>query len=107
MAHAQHATEPAPLALRVVDDLAQVPATQWNELAGANPFLRHELFSALHETGCAAERTGWRPQFITLWEGARLKGALPLYLKTHSYGESVFDWAWADAYRRHGRRYYP
>ncbi len=107
MAHARHATEPAALALRVVDDLAQVPAAQWNELAGANPFLRHELFRALHETGCAAERTGWLPQFITLWEGARLKGALPLYLKSHSYGEYVFDWAWADAYHRHGLAYYP
>jgi predicted N-acyltransferase len=96
-----------PLALRVVEDLAAVPAPDWNALAGGHPFLRHEFFSALHETGCATERTGWLPQFLTLWEGGALRAALPLYLKSHSYGEYVFDWAWADAYRRHGLKYYP
>ncbi len=96
-----------PLALRVVEDLAEVPARDWNALAGGQPFLRHEFFSALHETGCASERTGWLPQFITLWDGAELRAALPLYLKSHSYGEYVFDWAWADAYHRHGLEYYP
>ncbi len=95
------------LALRVVDDLAQVGAAEWNALAGGNPFLRHEFFSALHETGCAAPRAGWLPQFVTLWDGRRLRGAVPLYLKSHSYGEYVFDWAWADAYARHGLEYYP
>jgi predicted N-acyltransferase len=94
-------------AIRVIEDLAHVPAGEWNELAGYHPFLRHELFCALHETGCASERTGWQPQFVTLWEGKHLKGALPLYLKSHSYGEYVFDWAWADAYHRHGLAYYP
>ena len=88
-------------------DLAEVPAAAWNALAGDHPFLRHELFCALHETGCASERTGWLPQFITLWDGDRLRGALPLYRKSHSYGEYVFDWAWADAYHRHGLAYYP
>ena len=66
-----------------------------------------EFFAALHETGCASARAGWLPQFVTLWDGKRLKGALPLYLKSHSYGEYVFDWAWADAYQRHGLEYYP
>jgi len=95
------------LTLRVVEDLAGIPAGDWNALAGNQPFLRHEFFAALHETGCASERAGWLPQFITLWDGKRLRGALPLYLKSHSYGEYVFDWAWADAYARHGLEYYP
>ena len=56
---------------------AGFPAAQWNALAGANPFLRHEFFAALHETGCASARTGWAPHFVTLWEGERLAGALP------------------------------
>lgn len=94
-------------ALRVVDDLAAVPASEWNPLGRGDPFLRHEFFCALHETGCATGDTGWLPQFLTLWEGGRLRGALPLYLKSHSYGEYVFDWAWADAYHRHGIEYYP
>jgi predicted N-acyltransferase len=96
-----------PLTLRVVEDLAQIPARQWNALAGGHPFLRHEFFAALHATGCATGATGWLPQFLTLWNGAELHGALPLYLKSHSYGEYVFDWAWADAYHRHGLEYYP
>ncbi len=96
-----------PLTLRVVTDLGEVPAGEWNALADGNPLLRHEFFSALHETGCASERTGWSPRFITLWESGRLRGALPLYLKSHSYGEYVFDWAWADAYERSGLTYYP
>ncbi len=96
-----------PLTLRVVADLGEVPAGEWNALADGNPLLRHEFFSALHETGCASERTGWAPRFITLWESGRLRGALPLYLKSHSYGEYVFDWAWADAYERSGLTYYP
>jgi predicted N-acyltransferase len=91
----------------VVEDLAAVPAAQWNALAGPYPFLRHEFLAALHETGCASARTGWAPRFLTLWEGDRLTGALPLYLKSHSYGEYVFDWAWADAYERNGLDYYP
>ena len=94
-------------ATRVVEDLATVPAEQWNALAGDQPFLRHEFLTALHETGCASARTGWAPRFLTLWGGNRLVGALPLYLKSHSYGEYVFDWAWADAYERSGLAYYP
>jgi predicted N-acyltransferase len=91
----------------VVEDLATIPAAQWNALAGGVPFLRHEFLTALHETGCASARTGWAPRFLTVWDGDRLAGAAPLYLKSHSYGEYVFDWAWADAYERSGLAYYP
>jgi hypothetical protein len=93
--------------VRVLDSLAGVDPRQWNALAGGHPFLRHEMFHALHETGCASERTGWLPRFVTLWQDGRLSAAMPLYLKSHSYGEYVFDWAWADAYQRHGFAYYP
>jgi predicted N-acyltransferase len=93
--------------VEVVDSLAQVPVEDWNRLAGGDPFLSHEFLSALHETGCASSATGWIPQFLLLKSGAALTGAMPLYLKEHSYGEYVFDWAWADAYHRHGFAYYP
>ncbi len=95
------------LTLQVLDSLDRVDAAQWNGLAGGHPFLRYELFRALHDSGCATARTGWLPQFLTLWDKKRLCGAMPLYLKSHSFGEYVFDWAWADAYKRHGLRYYP
>jgi predicted N-acyltransferase len=95
------------LEVKIIGSLDEVSVAAWNRLAGDDPFLRHEFFSALHDTGCASAKTGWMPKFITLWEGCNLTGALPLYIKGHSYGEYVFDWAWADAYQRHGYRYYP
>ncbi len=76
-------------------------------MAGDDPFLQHAFLHALHETGCASPETGWAPQYLLLHDGDRLAGAMPLYLKSHSYGEYVFDWAWADAYHRHGIEYYP
>jgi predicted N-acyltransferase len=95
----------------VFDDPAQIDATQWNALVesqpSATPFLRHEYLLALHASGSATEETGWLPQFLALFDADRLVAACPVYLKTHSYGEYVFDWAWADAYQRHGLRYYP
>jgi hypothetical protein len=93
--------------IKLLDTLAGVEPPAWNALAGEHPFLRHEFLEALHQTGCACERTGWKPQYVTLWQAASLVGAMPLYLKSHSYGEYVFDWAWADAYHRHGLSYYP
>ena len=93
--------------LRILESLAGVDPARWNELAGGNPTLSHEFLHALHETGCASPRTGWKPQYVTLWDEARLAGAVPLYLKSHSFGEYVFDWGWAEAYERHGLAYYP
>src|SRR5262245_21158960 len=87
----------AQMTIEVADTLSGVPAGEWNRLAGGDPFLSHEYLSALHETGCATSRTGWAPQYLLLKSGGRLVGAMPLYLKAHSYGEYVFDWAWADA----------
>jgi predicted N-acyltransferase len=97
----------------IVADLDGIGAARWNELLDpgqANPFVRFEFLQALHETGCAAAGTGWEPQYLTLWDNTndpRIVAAAPLYRKHHSYGEYVFDWAWADAHRRHGIEYYP
>jgi uncharacterized protein len=87
--------------------LSAIDAKVWDALAPGHPFLSHAFLSALHETGCAARETGWQARYVTAWRDGALVGALPLYAKAHSYGEYVFDWGWADAYRRHGRRYYP
>jgi len=95
--------------VKVVPRLADIPAAQWDACAGAdNPFLSHAFLEALEASDSATAATGWRPQHLTLEdEKGRLLGAVPLYLKTHSYGEYVFDWGWASAYERAGGRYYP
>ena len=93
--------------IAILESLNDVEPQQWNRLAGNQPFLRHEFLQALQDSGCVGPRSGWLPQFVTLWQDDQLLGAMPLYLKHHSNGEYVFDWAWADAYQRHGLRYYP
>jgi predicted N-acyltransferase len=93
--------------VRVVDSLAGVDAAEWNALAGGQPFVRHEFLSALIETGCASARSGWLPRFLLVRRAGALIAAMPLFAKSHSYGEYVFDWAWADAHQRHGLDYYP
>ena len=102
--------------IRVLNSPLDVGAREWNALletqADANPFMRHEYLAALHSTGAAIPSTGWTPCFITLWKrdellGDELRAACPLYIKAHSYGEYVFDWAWANAYQQHGLDYYP
>lgn len=94
--------------LRIVDHLDAIPAADWNALSdGRNPFLAHEFLSALEHHDCVGERYGWLPRHLAVYDRDRLVGAAPLYLKDNSYGELVFDWAWADAYQRAGLRYYP
>lgn len=93
--------------LRILDSLVEVDPPQWNALAGDNPTLAHAWLDSLHETGCAGAASGWLPQYLTLWRGDALDAAMPLYVKSHSYGEYVFDWAWADAYEQNGLRYFP
>jgi len=95
---------------RVTSSPCEIETGAWNALlarAGGSPFMRHEYLAALHDSGSAVRATGWTPQFITLWHEGELAAACPLYLKAHSYGEYVFDWAWANAYEQHGLRYYP
>ena len=100
--------------IRVLDSPLEVAASDWNGLLARqspgeapSPFMRHEYLAAMHESGSATPKTGWKPRFITLWHGQALAGACALYLKTHSRGEYVFDWAWANAYAEHGLAYYP
>lgn len=106
---------PAPAApdytLRIDATPAQVDAAAWDALLATQPhptpFLRHAYLAALHDSGSATPATGWTPVFFTLWLDDELRAACALYAKPHSYGEYVFDWAWADAYARHGLEYYP
>ena len=97
--------------IRVFDEPAAIDAAQWNALLraqpAATPFMRHEYLLALHASGSASAKTGWTAQFLAVLQGETLIAACPLYVKDHSYGEYVFDWAWADAYQRHGLHYYP
>jgi hypothetical protein len=93
---------------RVIDDLAQVPAADWDRLSGGdNPFLRHGFLAALERTGCVGEAHGWLAHHLLLERDGALVGACPAYLKEHSFGEFVFDWGWAEAYERNGLAYYP
>jgi len=102
-------TADAGLTVRFVDSITAVPALQWNALAGTDyPFLRHELLCALESTGCTTKATGWHPQHLLVETADKmLKAVMPLFVKTNSMGEYVFDWSWADAYQRHGMDYYP
>jgi predicted N-acyltransferase len=96
---------------RIIASLSEVGQPAWDALVGsqadANPFLSFAFLHALHESGSASQDTGWQPQYLTLWLDEHIVAALPMYAKFHSYGEYVFDWAWADAYRRNGLDYYP
>ncbi len=93
----------------IADSLAEVTAPEWNALnPGGYPFLRHEFLNAAEITGCVSPETGWQPRHLLGRDDTgRLVAAMPLYEKTHSWGEFVFDWAWASAYGRAGLPYYP
>jgi uncharacterized protein len=103
--------QPVDYVTRVFSSPLEIDAAQWNALLmhspAPTPFMRHEYLAAMHTSGSAVPETGWTPKFITLWSGDELQAACPMYLKAHSYGEYVFDWAWASAYQQHGLRYYP
>ena len=94
--------------LRELHSIDEVPARDWNALDGAScPFLRHEFLAALEHTGCVGKGTGWSPAHLAAFDGGRLVAATPVYRKSHSWGEFVFDFGWAQAYERHGFAYYP
>lgn len=95
--------------IKVISGLNEIPAADWDACAGSdNPFVSHVFLHALEESGSVSNETGWLPRHLVL-EGpdGRVDACAPLYLKSHSYGEYVFDWGWADAYERAGGRYYP
>lgn len=92
----------------MISSLAQIDALAWDRLAGPDdPFVEHGFLSLLEESGSVGPGSGWEPAHVTAWREGSLVGALPLYLKTHSYGEYIFDWGWADAAARLGVEYYP
>src|SRR5690606_16601003 len=100
---------------QILSNAATIDARQWNTLAAvgagretAQPFLRHEFFDALERSGCVGPHAGWQVRHLLLRDARDTPAAVvPLYRKSHSYGEYVFDWAWADAWQRSGLRYYP
>jgi predicted N-acyltransferase len=104
---------PANYVIRIVTDPTTIDAAQWDGLQrlqpdlALNPFMRRHYLAAMHDSLSAVEETGWNPQFVTLWAEEQLVAACALYLKTHSYGEYVFDWAWARAYAENQMAYYP
>ncbi|MDM0049553.1 GNAT family N-acetyltransferase [Variovorax sp. J22R115] len=97
--------------IRIHSAASEIDAAAWDGLLALqparSPFMRHAYLDALDASRSASPASGWTPQFITLWEGNQLNAACPLYIKDHSYGEYVFDWAWANAYEQHGLTYYP
>ena len=103
-----------PSEVRFVDSAAEIGRDAWNALTGTeNPFTRYEFIHALEQTGCTGADSGWLPRHLALYDppheraGQICRGLVPLYCKNHSWGEYVFDWSWANAYRQHGRNYYP
>ncbi len=102
-AHTDHA-----LTLETCSSIHDIPPQDWQRLSGqSNPFLRYEFLRALEDSGCTTAATGWAPSHLVFRRAGRIVGVAPAYLKSHSMGEYVFDWAWADAYQRHGLDYYP
>lgn len=97
--------------IRIHSSVSEIDASAWDGLlalqAAPSPFMRHAYLNAMDASRSASPASGWTTHFITLWRGKVLFAACPLYIKDHSYGEYVFDWAWANAYEQHGLSYYP
>lgn len=93
--------------IEIIEGVRELPAASWDALTDGFPLLSHAFLTALEDTHCVGKGTGWQPNPLVVREQGQLIGAVPLYLKGHSYGEYVFDWSWADAYERNGQRYYP
>ena len=100
--------EASQVRVAIHSSIDEIDPRQWNALtAGGYPFLRHEFLAALEHTGCVGAGTGWEPHLLTLSDAQGLAAAAPAFLKSDSYGEFVFDFAWAQAYLRYGLEYYP
>jgi len=91
-----------------LSSIDRIDADVWNATCASDyPFLRHEFLAALENSGSVGGNSGWQPYHLTVYQNGDLVALIPLYIKSHSYGEYVFDWAWADAYHRHNVEYYP
>lgn len=102
------------LTTRVVPSLASVAAASWNALDhGSSPFTEHGFLMALERSGSVGAAAGWEPHYVLVERGGdaraeiALVGAVAAYVKTHSYGEYIFDWSWARAAEQAGLAYYP
>ena len=95
------------LTLEISDSILHVDAKSWDALVADMPLLSHAFLSALEVSHSVGTGTGWQPYPMLVYDGEKLVGGMPLYLKSHSYGEYVFDWEWAEAYQRSGLNYYP
>jgi uncharacterized protein len=98
------------LRLQAIEHIAEVDAALWDRLvneSGGSVLSRHAFLMAFETSGSVSPETGWQPRHLLLWDNDQLVAAVPLYAKGHSYGEFVFDWAWAEAYQRNGLEYYP
>lgn len=94
--------------IELIPSIHAIDEAAWDALVGQNdPFVEHAFLAVLEDSGSVGASAGWEPLHVTVWDEASLVGALPLYVKTHSYGEYIFDWAWADASERLGQPYYP
>jgi hypothetical protein len=96
------------LEFKIHSHIREAGRDDWNRLCGTDyPFLRFEFLDALEQSGSVSPQTGWQPLHLVAEQQGQAVAVMPLYLKSHSYGEYVFDWSWADAYQRHGLNYYP
>lgn len=96
------------ISVEIITGLDQIAADDWNAIAGQSyPFTRYAFLQALETSGAVGEGSGWQPRHVLVYEHSKLMAVMPTYLKSHSYGEYVFDYAWADAYQRYGLDYYP
>ncbi len=94
--------------IKILNSIQEISAAQWNQLTGTDyPFLRHEFLHALEESGCTTAKTGWQCAHLLVYLDSALICIMPMYQKTNSNGEYVFDWDWADAYQQNGLDYYP
>src|SRR5690606_1813149 len=96
-----------PVVVQVIGSITEVDANQWNALTAGMPLLSYAFLTALETSASVGKNTGWIPCIITISQQDTLIGAIPLYIKHHSYGEYAFDWSWADAYEQNGLSYYP
>ncbi len=94
--------------VKFLHSISDISAPEWDALFNTSyPFIQHAFISALEQSGCTKKSTGWAPQHILVTSQNKTIAAMPCFLKNHSYGEYVFDWAWANAYQQHGLSYYP
>ena len=97
----------AAFSVQIITSINDIAAADWDALTDGTPLISHAFLSALENSASVGQGTGWMPHPLIVTQNNQLVGAMPLYLKSHSYGEYVFDWAWADAYQRSGMDYYP